>query len=69
MKICYGNQNCPYEITSGPNWGDCGKPPHGVCQDMYENEEDFLIAQDEAAEYADLAAEARWEQQQERRNE
>ena len=22
--MCYGN--CPYEITGGDQWGDCGKP-------------------------------------------
>ena len=68
IKICNGS-GCPWEISSGENWGDCGKPPYGVCIDMYEDDSAYEAAQIEAAEYADLAAEAKWEALQERRHE
>ena len=61
--MCNGS-GCKFEITSGPNWGDCGKKPWQKCPDEMTEQEQI-----EAAEYADLAAEAKWEQQQEQRNE
>jgi hypothetical protein len=58
--MCYSG-NCPHEMWSG----ECGKPRHGVCPDMYEDDDAYDEAQTNAAEYADLAAESQWEIQQE----
>ena len=43
---------CPYEINSGPDWGDCEKKPNQVCPESYETYEEaeaaMQAAQDEA---------------------
>jgi len=31
--MCYGS-DCPYEINSGPNTGECGKPEILRCPDL-----------------------------------
>jgi hypothetical protein len=49
--------------------GTCGKRAADVCPESFETYEEYEAAQITAAEYADLAAEAKWEQQQERRYE
>ena len=61
--MCYG-------ICIHEKWnGECGKRSHDVCPEMYEDIESYEKAQIKAAEYAELAAEAKWEMRQERRNE
>ncbi len=39
--MCYGS-DCPYEITSGQDWGECGKPHNRKCPDNYPENEDEL---------------------------
>lgn len=37
--MCYG-MNCPYEKQSGPNNGDCRKPPNLNCPMEEEDDDD-----------------------------
>ena len=52
VKICYSG-NCQHELGSG----DCGKRRDDVCPEIYETDEDYEAAeqqaQDRADEYAD----------------
>ena len=61
--MCNGNQNCPWEISNGENWGDCRKPPHGVCPEDFETMAEAVAA---ANEYEDLKADHDYEQRRDR---
>ena len=36
--MCYGS-GCQYEIASGKDWGECGKPRSKKCPDNYPEDE------------------------------
>ena len=52
---------CSYEISSGENWGDCGKKSWQKCPDGMTEEE--LEA---AEEHEDLRGDFKYEQQRDR---
>ena len=60
--MCNGS-GCQWEIKSGESWGDCRKPPHGVCPEDFETTEEAEAA---AQEYEDLRGDFLWEQQRDR---
>jgi len=53
IEMCNGS-GCNWEIKGGESWGDCGKPPHGVCPESFEDESEAEAA---AEEYEDLRGE------------
>jgi hypothetical protein len=58
--MCNSN-SCQYEISSGPNWGDCKKPSNKKCpEDMTEEE------QKEAEDYEDIKGDYLYEQKKDR---
>ena len=60
--MCNGS-GCNWEISSGENWGDCKKPPWGVCPEDFETTEEAEAA---AQDYEDLRADHDYEVRRDR---